>query len=222
MRESPVTVEFARTLYEAGGGGHDFDHVLRVTALAERIARAEGADLAVVQAAALLHDLAESVDRERHHLLGAQRAREVLAGQPPAYVDAVAHAIEAHRFRHDPQPITLEAQVLSDADKLDAIGAIGVARAFAYAGAAGTALWQKSWREIANYIATEGGDAMGDARNAPAALGAAYTPVHEFVYKLDRIPDRLYTASARAIALGRREVMREFFDRLDREAVGEV
>ncbi len=214
MSEAPITVEAARSLYDAGGGGHDFDHVLRVTALAEHIARAEGADLAIVRTAALLHDIGESADRANHHLLGAQRAREILAGRPAVFIDAVAHAIEAHRFRHDPQPATLEAQVLSDADKLDAIGAIGIARAFAYAGAAGTALWRRPWREIA----AEG----GDARNAPAALGSAYTPVHEFVYKLDRIPERLYTATARVIALERREIMREFFDRLDLEAAGKA
>lgn len=209
-----IDIDTARTLYEAGGGGHDFDHVLRVTALAERIAQAEGADLAIVRTAALLHDVAESADRERHHLRGAQRAREVLAGHPGEFVDAVAHAIEAHRFRHDPQPRTIEAQVLSDADKLDAIGAIGIGRAFAYAGAAGTSLWQQPWSAIAG----QGGDAL----RAPAELGAGYTPVHEFVYKLDRIPERLFTETARAIAHERRAFMRQFFDRLDREAMGEA
>ncbi len=76
-----------------------------------------------------------------------------------------------------------------DADKLDAIGAIGVARVFAYAGERGTPLWRRSWRDIA---ADD-----GDAVSQPKALGAEYTPVHEFVYKLDRIPDRLYTPTAR-------------------------
>ena len=131
-----------------------------------------------------------------------------------AFVDAVAHAIEAHRFRHEPQPATLEAQVLSDADKLDAIGAIGVGRAFAYAGASGAALWRQTWREIAGQ--------GGDARQAPAELGEGYTPVHEYVYKLDRIPERLFTATARSIAHERRAFMRQFFDRLDREALGEA
>jgi uncharacterized protein len=209
-----ITIGGARTLYEAGGGGHDFDHVLRVAALAERIARAEGADLAVVRTAALLHDVAESVDREVHHLLGAQRAREILAGQPPQFVDAVAHAIEAHRFRHEPQPRTLEAKVLSDADKLDSIGAIGVGRAFAFAGAAGTALWRQPVDEVVGRAT--------DAQRGPKELGAAYTPTHEFVYKLDRIPERLYTAMARQIAGERRRFMALFFERLDKEALGEA
>jgi uncharacterized protein len=180
----PITVDFARALYENGGGGHDFDHVLRVTALAERIAAAEGADGALLQ------------------------------GQPESFVAAVAHAIEAHRFRAEPAPTTLEAKVLSDADKLDAIGAIGVARAYAYAGAHGTALWKLSWQEIA------GG--RGDAVRSPDDLGGDYTPVHEFVYKLDRIPDRLYTAAARTIAAERQRFMRMYFCRLDEEAMGKA
>jgi uncharacterized protein len=213
--ETPISVEAARRLYEKGGGGHDFDHVLRVLNLALRIGRAEGADPAVVQTAALLHDVAESRDRESHHLLGAEMARELLSDRPAEFVEAVAHAIVAHRFRADPPPQSLEARVLSDADKLDAIGAIGIGRAFAYAGAHGTALWRESWRTIA------AGAAADAAQSRPASLGEGYTPVHEFVYKLDRIPQRLFTDTARAIAAERRAFMQEFFDRLDREASAE-
>lgn len=207
-----LTIEAARALYGADGGGHDFDHVLRVTRLAERIAAAEGADLAVVRTAALLHDIGEAGGRADHHLRSAAQARVLLRqryAQPDAFIEAVAHAVEAHRFRAEPAPRTLEAQVVSDADKLDAIGAIGAARAFAHAGAHGTALWRTPWRAIA------AGD--GDARSAPAALGTGYTPVHEFVYKLSRIPERLYTATARAIAAERMAFMQTFFDRLDGE-----
>ena len=209
-----ITLDFARSLYENGGGGHDFDHVLRVTALAERIAAAEGADGAVVRTAALLHDVGESEGREDHHLRGAMKARALLAEEPEAFVEAVAHAIEAHRFRAAPAPVTLEAQCLSDADKLDAIGAIGVARAYAYAGAHDTALWKLPWQAIAT--------GQGDAVRSPDDLGGDYTPVHEFVYKLDRLPDRLYTATARVIAAERQRFMRTFFDRLDEEAMGKA
>jgi uncharacterized protein len=216
MTNAPVTIEAARALYADGGGSHDFDHILRVTALAERIAIAEGADLAVVRTAALLHDVAESQGRANHHLASAARAREILRDglnrQPADFVEAVVHAIAAHRFRTGPAPATLEAQVVFDADKLDITGAIGVARAFAYAGERGNALWNTPWRAIA-----AGG---GDVVNQPAALGAAYTPSHEFVYKLDRISERLYTATARAIAHEREAFIRAFFDRLDAEVAG--
>ena len=209
---APISADAARALYTDGGSSHDFEHVLRVTALAERIARAEGADVAVVRTAALLHDIAESSGRAEHHLRGAARAREILADQPPEFAEAVAHAIEAHRFRAGPAPRTLEAQAVFDADKLDITGAIGVARAFAYAGEHGNVLWNMPWRDIAA--------ADGDAVSQPKALGAAYPPSHEFVYKLDRISERLYTATARAIAAERETFLRMFFDRLDEEAVG--
>lgn len=211
-----VEVEAARALYVHAGSGHDFDHVLRVLALAERIAHEEGANLEVVHTAALLHDIGESQGRELHHLRGAEMAREILRGQSAEFIEAVAHAIEAHRFRADPAPRTLEAQILSDADKLDAIGAIGIARAFAYAGAHATALWRVPWREIAA-AATPTGE---NARQRPQVLGTDYTPGHEFVYKLDRIPKQLYTVTARAMAVRRQEFMRAFFDRLDQEAAG--
>lgn len=210
--DAPISVAAARAFYVHGGSSHDFEHVLRVTALAERIARAEGADLAIVRTAALLHDVAESQGREQHHRASAVRAREILSDQSPQFIEAVAHAIEAHRFRAQPDPQTLEAQIVFDADKLDITGAIGVARAFAYAGEHGNVLWNTPWREIA-----AGG---GDAISRPTALGAAYTPSHEFVYKLDRITGRLYTAAARAIAGEREAFMRAFFERLDQEAVG--
>lgn len=209
---APISVAAARILYADGGTSHDFDHVLRVTALAEKIARDEGADLAIVRTAALLHDVAESQGRAHHHLASAARAREILRDQPPSFVEAVTHAIAAHRFRAQPDPQTLEAQIVFDADKLDITGAIGVARAFAYAGEHGNILWNTPWREIA-----VGG---GDAISQPAALGAAYTPSHEFVYKLDRITERLYTATARAIACERAAFMRTFFERLDLEVAG--
>jgi len=212
MNELPISLAAARQLYEDAGGGHDFDHVMRVFALALRIAAAEGADQTVVGTAALLHDIGESRGRRDHHLYGATMAREILADQPDAFVDAVCHAIEAHRFRAEPAPRTLEAQIVSDADKLDAIGAIGVARVFAYAGARGTALWRRPWRAIA----AESGDAVA----SPAIMGADYTPVHEFVFKLDRIPDQLHTTAARAIAEERRAFMSAFFDRLDLEVSG--
>jgi uncharacterized protein len=209
----PISEDEARSLYEESGSGHDFDHILRVTALSRRIGALEGADLPVVVTAALLHDIGESQGRGAHHVRSAELAREILQRYPEAFVNAVAHAIEAHRFRADPAPRTLEAQVVYDADKLDAIGAVGVARVFAYAGERGTPLWRRPWRDIAAE-----GDA--DAVLQPKALGAEYTPVHEFVYKLDRIPDRLYTETARALAEERLMFMRVFFDRLDAEMQG--
>jgi uncharacterized protein len=221
-----VSIETARDLYGVCSSGHGFDHVLRVYDLALRVGAAERADLAIVGTAALLHDIGESQGRSDHHLRGAAMAGEILVAQPEEFVAAVVHAIAAHRYRKEPRPRTLEAQVVSDADKLDAIGAIGIARVFAYAGARGSALWRLPWREIAAVQEGRGDPARtlyisdSDAENGPKVLGNAYTPVHEFVYKLDRIPDQLYTATARAIAVDRQSFMRAFFERLDQEIIG--
>ena len=207
-----ITIAEARRYYEVADAVHDFDHVLRVLALAERIGQAEGADLEIVRAAALLHDAereqaeAAGLDHAAH---AAGRAREILAGQMPAKVEAVAHAIAAHRFRTGPQPATLEAQVLFDADKLDAIGAVGVARAFAYGGAHGQRLWAPVEAvDVARWL--EEGDDPHD-----------HTPVHEFVVKLSRLKERLFTPTGKAIAEDRHAYMVAFFQRFDAEVRGE-
>lgn len=205
-----ISEEEALALYAHAGAAHDFDHVRRVLALAERIAAAEGADMRIVRTAVLLHDVARAESEETgecHARLGAQRARRALAGFPPADVEAVAHAIESHRFRGDVHPQTLEARVLSDADKLDAIGAIGVARAYAVAGRQGSRLW---------------GQAAPDYREGDAASPEDHTPVHEYVHKLARLTDRLHTPAAQRIAEGRHQFMAGFFERLDKEVAGEL
>lgn len=205
-----ISIAEARRLYAGADAVHDFDHVLRVLRLAERIGRAEGADLSIVRAATLLHDIGreDGAAGADHAAQGARRAREILASRPAERVEAVAHAIAAHRFRTDPEPTTLEAQVLFDADKLDAIGAVGVARAFAYGGAQGQRLWAPVESVDWHQWEAEGDDP------------AFHTPVHEFVVKLSRIRDRLFTSTARAIAADRHDTMVAFFERLSEEVRG--
>ncbi len=208
-----ITVEKARELYGEADSVHDFDHILRVLRLAERIGREEGADLSVVRTAALLHDWgrAEAVAHDLDHAkVAAARAEAFLRGEDPAWVAAVVHAIAAHRFRTDPPPASLEARVLFDADKLDAIGAIGVARAFAYGGAHNQRLWAPlDSVDLARW------DAEGDDP-------AQHTPVHEFVVKLSRLKERLYTPTGRAIAEERHRYMEAFYRRLDAEVEGKA
>jgi uncharacterized protein len=198
-----ITIQEARQYYEGADAGHDFDHVLRVLALAERLGRSEGADLDIVRAAALLHDVArgQGVD---HAQAGAELTYHLLAGQPTERVEAVAHAVAAHRFRTGPAPQTLEARVLHDADKLDAIGAIGVARAFAYGGHEGQRLWAE----------------VPPGCEEDAIAPGEHTPVHEYHVKLLKVRDRLLTESARRLAEERHGFMVAFFERLEREVLG--
>ncbi len=123
---------------------------------------------------------------------------------PPEKVEAVAHAIAAHRFRSGPAPQTLEAKIVHDADKLDAIGAVGVARAFAYGGLNG----QRLWAEVPpGYVESE--------RNP-----AEHTPIHEYKIKLAKIRGRLLTDSGRRLAEERHAFMVAFFERLELEVRG--
>ena len=201
-----ISIEQARALYDSSDAAHDFEHVLRVTALAVKIAEAEGADVEIVRTAALLHDIGLDNGRANHEQAAAQHVYKVLAGQPLEKIEAIAQAIRSHRFRAGPPPQTLEAKCLFDADKLDAIGAIGVARVFAYAGSHG----QRLWAEV-----PEGYDEH-------AAHRGEHTPVHEFVVKLAKIKDRLTTETGREIGQERHEFMVAFFARLECEVKGEV
>lgn len=121
-----------RRFFEGAHPAHDWGHVERVRRTALRLAKAEGADGEVVELAALWHDVGrqeEAQTGEDHAAIAARRAGQALAGHPKR--EAVVAAILGHRFRGGLPPESVEARVLYDADKLDAIGAIGVGRAFA-------------------------------------------------------------------------------------------
>ena len=199
-----------RQLYESGDAAHDFDHVRRVTQLGIRIAHAEGADSEIVRAAALLHDLPVSgKGRSTHHFAAAEFAAEYLsaAGMDAPRIENVVHCIQAHRYRdRSVQPHTLEAKCLYDADKLDSIGAIGVARAFAHAGNYANRLWSQP--------------ATGVPPQTSQPAPPEYTPVHEFVYKLRQVLATLYTPTARKIGAQRHDFMVRYFEQLDAEMTG--
>jgi len=211
-----ITVEAARAYYDENDAAHSFEHVLRVWHLAERIGQAEGADMEVLQAAALLHDVGrgeQSRSGRCHAEVGAELARVILVGRPPDRIEAVARAIAEHRFRGNAIPSTLEARVLYDADKLDALGAIGVARAYAIAGERRQRLWAEVEPSYAQRPPAEGKDDLEDAE---------HTPVHEYLFKLSKLAARMCTATGRRLAQQRHAYMAEFFERLAQEVAGEV
>jgi len=210
------TIEQARTWYPASDPVHGFDHILRVFNLAERLAREEGADIEIVRAAALLHDANSTLPlknpeagRHEHHHVSAEFARQVLETEnwPEERIAAVQHCIRAHRFRDSTeQPQTLEAQVLFDADKMDAIGAIGVARAIAYAAQSGQPVYTPPSEKF-----------LKTGEKEPGEKHSAY---HEYVFKLCKLKNRLYTATARRLADERHCFMVIFFDHLIKEIDG--
>ena len=192
-----------------GDAAHDLAHVRRVVAWAHRLARAEGADLAVVLPAAWLHDCVtvpkDHPDRKRASTLAAERATDWLAasGFPEELLAPVAHAIAAHSFSAGIAPETIEAEVVQDADRLDALGAIGIARCYATAGALGAALVHPD-------------DPVPGDSPARALDDRRYATDHFFA-KLLRLPATMRTAAGRAEAERRAGVMRAFLDTLATE-----
>ena len=207
------SVEQARGWYPDFDPVHGFDHILRVLGLAERLAVAEGADLEVVRAAVLLHDASAaetgSERRAEHQHHSADFAKQVLEaeGWPPERIAAVQHCIRSHRFRGEETPQTLEAKVLFDADKLDVIGAFGVARTLGYDVVMGWPFYAEPSVQF--------------RETGQKTEGETHSSYHEYLFKLRKIKDRLQTPTARLLAEGRQKFLNDFFEQLDAEARGE-
>ncbi len=192
---------------------HDLEHVGRVEALARHLARVEGADEVLTACAAWLHDIergAEDAGGEDHAVAGARVTREMLGGSPlfsPNDVGTIAEAIASHRFRSGPGPASPEARCLFDADKLDALGAVGVGRAYMMAGEHGQRLHSQP-----------PGDAK--ARHVGEIDHSRYSPMEEHAVKLRHLQGRMITDEGRRIAQGRADFMTSFFDELAKEVEG--
>ena len=205
------TVErMAYTYFQGARGSHNWDHTLRVRRLCQRIGAAEGVDMDVLLASAYLHDIARSYQDDSngavcHAEKGAQLAAAIVNKLPLTadQKDNILHCIRSHRFRGNHTPRTPEARVLYDADKLDAIGAVGIARAFLFAGEVGARL-------------------HSDDPNIEAArtYSADDTGYREFKVKLSKIKDRILTREGRKLAVDRHTVMEEFFNRFIEEYEG--
>ena len=197
-----------RKKLERASGCHDFDHTLRVLRNAELLAKElPAADLRIVRLAALLHDFARPEEMAAkgklcHAVLGAELVRPLLAeaGFEPETVDRVSQAVLTHRYRAHRIPATLEAQIVYDADKLDSLGAVGIGRAFLFAG-----------REHARLHNTRE-EALGSAE-----YSREDTAYREYLVKLSKLPGCMLTAPGRRIAGERAGFMHEFFDRLNSE-----
>jgi uncharacterized protein len=127
------------TTFFTQSGAHGLDHILRVTHLCEQIGWAENADMRILIPAALFHDVARPLEKKTgipHEEEGARIGEAYLRQieYDPERIPAITHAIRTHRYSTGAEPETLEAQILSDADKLDAMGAVGIARTFMQAG----------------------------------------------------------------------------------------
>ncbi len=191
---------------QGGDGSHDISHLARVWANARAIAATEGGDGEVLAAAVLLHDCVHveksSPLRPRASRLAAERARAILAGLgwAPARVQAAAHAIAAHSFSAGIAPETLEARILQDADRLEAIGAIGVARCFYTAGRMGSALYDTA-----------------DPRGERRALDDRAFAIDHFRTKLLTLEGGFQTEAGARLARERTQLVRNFLAAFETE-----
>jgi uncharacterized protein len=185
---------------------HDFGHVLRVCSNALRIGAAEGADVAVGEIAAPLHELfnhpKDHPESHRSGELCAERARVLLrsAECPNDWIDPSCECIRVHAFSRGLPAPTLEARVLQDADRLDAIGAIGIARCFATCSSMKRPLY-----------------ALEDPFCRSRQPDDKQWGVDHFYRKLLCIVDGLHTPTARALAGERQEFMLAYLAQLERE-----
>ncbi len=186
-----------RTALDSEASGHDVEHAFRVRNLALRLAGFAGADPEVVEATALLHDVGHVVGREDHAANGASVAQELLAesGFPREKISRVTLCIQRHHWMPgnagDPVNPSIEYQVFADADRLDALGAIGIARTFAFGGAHGRPIWTTT-----------------DVGGPDATYGRS--SVHHFFDKLLQLEDGMYTPTARRLAARRSTILKDF------------
>ena len=210
-----LTLEQARAWYPEIDPVHGFDHIERVYRMAEKLALLEGADLEIVHAAALLHDSRgsdpNSGERMSHHEASALFAEQVLReeGWQEERIRAVQHCIRAHRYRGDAEnaPQTIEAKVLFDADKLDVLGAIGVARTIGYAVQVGQPIYAEPSEQF--------------LESGVKKSGEPHSSYHEYLFKLRMVKERIFTKSARQIAAARDAFLTEFYEQLQAEIKAE-
>jgi uncharacterized protein len=189
--------------FAADDGSHDAAHLIRVWKGARRIQAEEGGDLRLLAAAVLLHDCVavekNAPNRGDASRLAAEKASALLAGEgwSAGDVRAVAHAILTHSFSANLPPETLEAKILQDADRLDAIGMVGAARCFYIAGRLGSGLYDPL-------------DPLGENRTLD---DKAYALDH-FEVKLFKLADDFQTAAGARMATERTQRLRAIRDML--------
>jgi len=199
----------------SGDAGHTMDHVMRVFRTAMQIAsNYEDADIEVLKAAVLLHDVArirednDPTGKTDHAVLGEEIAERILRelSYPGQTIERIKHCIRTHRYRSAEEPDSIEARILYDADKIDLLGSVGIARSYMIAGEYNERLY--SLTPLDEYVKSNSVDGKPDGRIMDICKHA---PNIEFETKMRNIPERLFTKEAKEIADERMRFMEEFF-----------
>jgi len=202
--------EKVKTIMEKDGS-HDFSHVERVYNLAMKIVEGEKVDLDILKAAVLLHDIARNKENngevQCHAEEGAKLAREILLEThfPKEKIPLVQDCIKVHRYSKKLMANTKEAEILQDADRLDALGAITIARVFMYNGHRGNPLYEPEREPEEDY--------HGQETNA-------INHFYEKIFKIE--PETFKTKKAKEIAKERYAFVKEYVERFIKEWKGEL
>lgn len=195
-----------KELSSSGDSAHDIHHILRVVKNAKQILENEPADEEIVIAAAWLHDCVivpkDHPDRKKASTLAAQKAAEFLSGLefPSGKIEGVKHAVEAHSFSAEIPPKTIEAKIVQDADRLDAIGAIGIARCLMIGGKLDRPLYNPE-------------DLLSENREPNDGKWT----IDHFYEKLFKLPITMHTETAKNEAKRRVQFMEQYLQELKRE-----
>ncbi len=198
---------------------HDFDHIQRVIALAETIQRREGGDLPTIWAAVAFHDLGQERERRSggdHAQISAEMAAELLTSTdfPQQALPAVQQAIRDHRQTGSGAPTSLEGRILFDADKIDCLGALGIARLYCITGRYNQKIYAPLPKEIQEPVDPL---AVRELRKR-----SDYSPTIEFQLLFGNMPARMTTETGKLLAQERYDYMNYFFQRIQREVEGEL
>ena len=199
---------FAEAHFGEDASGHDWWHVHRVWRTARALAEAEGADRTVVEIAALLHDVADWKLSEQGEEAGLRTLRELLAGElPEETIEHICDIVKGVSYKGagvDTPMATLEGRVVQDADRLDALGAVGIARAFAYGGSRGRLIHDPAQPPVLHASFEEYKNNRGPSTN-------------HFYEKLLLLKDRMQTVTGKTWAEERHRFMEDFLEQFFRE-----
>lgn len=208
------TVDFVKYSLNSAEGGHGWWHAYHVWRMAIRIAKEEKADEFVVQLAALLHDIADSKFHNGNEELGPQMAKGFLRelevdDEIITQVAAIIEHMSFHKSFESNKYESLEMDVVSDADKLDAIGAIGIARTFNYGGHKGFSIYDPNIKPQ-QYKSKE------EYKKSDAPT------INHFYEKLFLLKDMMKTESGKKLAFERHQFMEKYLEQFYKEWEGEL
>jgi len=198
---------------------HDYDHIVRVMALADAIQKREGGDLPTIWAAVALHDIGQGRERRHggdHALIGATMTAELLTNTPfpQQAIPAVQQAIRDHRMTGGAIPQSLESRILYDADKLDSLGAIGIGRLYCITG--------RYNQKVYSPVPADIKEPVDPLLVRQLRRRSDHSPSIEFNLLFGNLPERMTTNTGREMAHERYIYMEGFFRRLQQEAEGKL